>query len=74
MRPGTVLGALLVFAGVVAMSVGGFSFTTREKAAQMGPVQVTTERSRSIPLPTVLGGLAVATGIFLIVASSRKAR
>jgi drug/metabolite transporter (DMT)-like permease len=56
MRPGTVLGALLVFAGVIALSVGGFSFTM------------------PVPLPTTLGGLAVAAGIVLIIASSRKAR
>jgi len=29
MRPGTVLGALLILAGVIAVSVGGFSFGTR---------------------------------------------
>jgi uncharacterized membrane protein HdeD (DUF308 family) len=57
MRPGTVLGALLVFAGVVALSVAGFSFTR-------GPV----------PLPTALGGLALAAGIIFIVANARKAR
>ena len=44
-----------MFAGVVALSVGGFSFTL------------------PIPLPTTLGGLALAVGIVLIIASSRKA-
>ena len=32
MRPGTVIGALLILAGVIALSVGGFSFTTRDKS------------------------------------------
>jgi hypothetical protein len=74
MRPGTVIGALLVLAGVIALSVGGFSFTTRDKVAEVGPVQVTTEHERSVPLPPVLSGLAIAAGVVLIVASSRKAR
>jgi hypothetical protein len=74
MRPGTVLGALLIFAGVVALSVGGFSFTSREKVAEVGPVKVTTEKSHSVPIPTVVAGLAVIAGVVLIVASSRKAR
>jgi hypothetical protein len=56
MRPGTVLGALLIFAGVVALSVGGFSFTSREKVAEVGPVKVTTEKSHSVPIPTVVAG------------------
>lgn len=74
MRPGTVIGALLILAGVIALSVGGFSFTTRDKVAEVGPVQVTTERERSVPLSPILSGLAIAAGVVLIVASSRKAR
>ncbi len=72
MRPGTVLGALLVLAGVIAFSVGGFSFTTRDKVAEVGPVQVTTERQHSIPLSPLLAGIAIAAGVVLIVVSSRK--
>lgn len=74
MRPGTVIGALLILAGVIALSVGGFSFTTRDKVAEVGPVQVTSERERSVPLSPILSGLAIAAGVVLIVASSRKAR
>jgi len=74
MRPGTIVGALLVFVGVVALSVGGFPFTSREKVADAGPVEVTTERSRSVPVPSVLAGLAILGGIVLIVANSRKIR
>ena len=74
MRPGTVLGALLILAGVIGLSVGGFSFTTRDKVAEVGPIQVTTEHQRSVPLSPLLGGLAIAGGVVLIIASSRKAR
>ncbi len=74
MRPGTVLGALLILAGVIALSVGGFSFTTRDKVAEVGPVQVTTERQHSIPPSPLLAGIAIAAGVVLIVASSRKTR
>jgi drug/metabolite transporter (DMT)-like permease len=74
MRPGTVIGALLILAGVIALSVGGFSFTTRDKVAEVGPVQGTTEHQRSVPLSPILSGLAVVGGVVLIVASSRKAR
>jgi hypothetical protein len=73
MRPGTVIGALLILAGVIALSVGGFSFTTRDKVAEVGPIQVTSERQRSVPLSPILSGLAIAAGVVLIVASSRKA-
>ena len=74
MRPGTVIGALLILAGVIAFAAGGFSFSTRDKMAEVGPIQVTAEHQRSIPLSPILSGLAIAAGVVLIVASSRKAR
>jgi drug/metabolite transporter (DMT)-like permease len=74
MRPGTVLGALLILAGVIALSLGGFSFTTRDKVAEVGPVEVTAQQRRSVPLPPLLGGLAIVGGVVLIVVGSRKAR
>jgi drug/metabolite transporter (DMT)-like permease len=74
MRPGTVLGALLILAGVIALSVGGFSLTTRDKVADVGPIHVTTEHQRPLPVSPILGGLAIVGGVILIVASSRKAR
>jgi len=74
MRPGTVLGALLILAGVIALSLGGFSFTTRDKVAEVGPVEVTAQQRRSMPVPPLLGGLAIVGGVVLIVVGSRKAR
>ncbi len=74
MRPATVLGALLILAGVIALSLGGFSFTTRDKVAEVGPVEVTAQQRRSVPLPPLLGGLAIVGGVVLIVVGSRKAR
>jgi drug/metabolite transporter (DMT)-like permease len=74
MRPATVFGALLILFGVVALSLGGFSFNRREKVAEVGPIKVTAERERSVPIPPLVSGLAIAAGIVLIVANSRKAR
>lgn len=74
MRPGTVVGALLILLGVIVLSVGGFSFTRREKVAEVGPIEATAERERSVPLPPIVGGLAIAGGLLVLVASARRAR
>lgn len=74
MRPATVVGALLILFGVVALSLGGFSFSRREKVAEVGPVQVTADREHGFAVPPLVAGLAVVVGIGLIVANSRKAR
>ncbi|MGH6692778.1 MAG: DUF3185 domain-containing protein [Gemmatimonadales bacterium] len=73
MRTGVVVGALLILAGIVMLSIGGLSFTSRERVADVGPIEVTAERERSIALPPILAGLAIAGGLVLIVASSRRA-
>lgn len=72
MRPGAVVGALLILVGVIMLSSGGFSFTSRERVADVGPIEVTSERTRSVPLPPILAGLAIVGGLVLIVASSRR--
>jgi hypothetical protein len=72
MRPGAVVGALLILAGIIMLSVGGFSFSRRERVADVGPIEVTAEQNRSIPVPPVLGGLAIVGGLVLILVSSRR--
>ena len=72
MRPGAVVGALLILVGVIMLASGGFSLTSRERVADVGPIEVTSEQTRSVPLPPVLAGLAIVGGLVLIVASSRR--
>jgi hypothetical protein len=61
---------LIVF-GVVALAVGGFSYTKREKVLDLGPVQATTESRKTIPFSPIVGIAAVAGGIALVVVGSR---
>jgi len=72
-RPGAVVGALLILAGIIMLTVGGFSFTSRDRVADVGPIEVTAERQRSVPVSPVLAGLAIIGGLVLIVGSSRRA-
>ena len=72
MRQTTIWAILLIVIGVVAFAYQGISFKTREKAVDLGPLQVTTEKTRNIPLPPIVGAIALAGGIILLVRSSRK--
>jgi hypothetical protein len=67
-----VVGILLIIIGIVAFAYGGFSFTTTEKVAEIGPLKVEKERTRSLPLPPVLGALALAGGVILLVVGARR--
>jgi len=68
----TIVGILLTAIGVISLICQGVPFTTREKVVQFGPVQAYREKKRTIPLPPVIGVLAIAGGILLIVAGVRK--
>jgi hypothetical protein len=63
----------LILAGIIMFSIGGISFRRKERVAEVGPVEVTTERSRSVAVPPLVAGLAVIGGLVLILASSRRA-
>jgi hypothetical protein len=67
-----IVGVLLIVVGVIALAYGGITYTRREKVIDIGPVEATTERRETIPLPPVLGALALVGGIALMIAGSRK--
>jgi hypothetical protein len=68
----TAIGIGLIVLGVIALIYQGITYTTREKVLDVGPVEVTTERRNTIPLPPLLGALALAGGIVLVVVGSRR--
>ena len=72
MKTKTMLGLALVVVGIAAFAFQGITYTTREKAVDFGPIQVTTEKTRRIPLPPIVGGLALVGGIVLLVTSSKR--
>jgi hypothetical protein len=72
MKPMTLAGAVLLVLGLVALAYQGFSYTTREKVIDIGPIEATAERERRIPIPPIAGGAAVLAGVVLLVAGARK--
>jgi uncharacterized membrane protein len=66
------LGIALIVLGVLALAYQGFTYTTRETVIDIGPIKATAERERTFPLPPVLGIAAVAGGVALLFAGSRK--
>ena len=67
-----IVGIVLIVIGVISLAVGGISYTKREKVIDLGPIQATADRQKTIPLPPLLGGLALAGGVVLLIAGSKK--
>ena len=72
MKKNTLLGIILIVVGVVAFAYQGITYTTREKVVDVGPLHMTAERTRTLPLPPIVGALALAGGIVLLVTGSKK--
>ena len=72
MKSATLLGIVLIVLGVLALVYQGFTYTTREKVVDLGPLKITADKEKSIPLPPILGALALAGGIVLVFVGVRK--
>jgi len=68
-----ILGILLLLGGLAALIWPAVTVTHREKAVDIGPIEVTREDKDTIPLPPVFGIVAAATGVALIAISRRRA-
>ena len=69
-----VIGIALIIIGAFALSYHGFTYTTREKVLQIGPLEATKKTEKTIPLPPLLGGAALAGGILLVVMGAKSKR
>jgi hypothetical protein len=73
MRAITIVGIVLIVIGVVMLIYQGITYTTREKVLEVGPVEVRKESQKTIPLPPVIGGVALAGGIVLVLVGAKRA-
>lgn len=67
-----IVGIVLIVLGVLALVYQGIHYTTREKILDIGSLKVTSDTKRTIPLPPIVGGVALVAGIVMIVLDRRK--
>lgn len=65
------IGLILVVVGVLSLMYQGFTYTTHKRVLDVGPIQATKEEHHSVPLPPILGALALIGGVVVLV-SDRK--
>jgi hypothetical protein len=72
MRTTTILAILLIALGLVAFGYQGITYTSKEKVVDLGALQVTAETKKTLPLPPIVGALALVGGIALLVLGQKK--
>lgn len=73
MKPIAVLGVLLIAIGVAGLLIANISFTEKAVIVDAGPLKITADQQRTIPIPSIAGVLAVVVGAGLLL-YGRKAR
>lgn len=63
----TIIGVALLVLGILALAYQGFTYTVPKKAVDLGPIQVTRQERHTVPLPPILGALALIGGIAVLV-------
>jgi hypothetical protein len=62
----------LIVLGALALAYQGFTYTHREKVIDLGPIHATADKQERVSIPPILGGLALAGGVILLLAASGK--
>ena len=63
---------LLIVLGVVALLWGGVSYTREKKVLDIGPIEARTKTRETIPLPPILGVVAIGAGVVLLVTGRKE--
>jgi uncharacterized membrane protein YidH (DUF202 family) len=62
----TFFGLTLIIIGLIALVYQGFTYTTHKKVLDIGPIQATKEEHKTIPVPPVIGVIAVISGVAVL--------
>ena len=65
------LGIILLVIGVLALAYQGFTYTTHKNVLDIGPIEATKEERHSVPIPPILGALALIGGIVVLISDRR---
>ena len=68
----TTIGVILIVLGLCGLAWGGFTYTTREKVLDIGPIHATSEKTHDVPVPPIAGALALVGGIVLLAVGRKE--
>jgi hypothetical protein len=73
MKPLALCGVVLIVLGVIGLVVANVTFTERKTVLDAGPLKITQDQEKTIPIPTIAGILAIVAGLGLVVVSRSRA-
>jgi len=74
MKPKMIVAVILIAIGIIAFVYQGIDYTTRGRDVNIGPFHMTTEQEHHIPIPPILGAIALIGGIALLLVDRQGAK
>lgn len=71
MKTSAVAGVILIVIGVISLVFQGVTYTKHKKVLQVGSFEATTEQHKTIPLPPIIGCVALVAGVALLMVGRR---
>jgi len=65
-------GIILIVLGCLALAYQGIRYTTQENVIDIGSLKVTASETKTVPLPPIVGGIALVAGIALVLVDRKK--
>lgn len=72
MKPALIVGILLIVGGIASLITGGFSFSHQKKDVDAGPIQISHESTKHVPIAPVVSGIAIVAGLGLVVVGAKS--
>jgi hypothetical protein len=72
MKTITLAGIVLVILGALALAYQGFNYTREKNVVDLGPIHATVDSQEHVSLPPIVGGLALAAGLAMLVMGARQ--
>ncbi len=72
MRAALIVGIVLIVGGIASLITGGFSFTHQKKDVDAGPIQISHESTKHVPIAPVVSGVAILAGLGLVVVGAKS--
>lgn len=72
MKTAFVAGIVLIVFGIVSLAYQGFTYKTRKPLVDIGPIHATETKTHNIPLPPLLGALALVAGVVLVAVGAKQ--
>jgi multidrug transporter EmrE-like cation transporter len=71
MNPLKVVAILLIVAGAIGLTYGGFTYTKDTHSAKLGPIELKVTEKETVNIPIWAGLGAIAVGVVLLVTGKK---